>query len=90
MSQVSDSVGRISLCRELVCRLYGNLGAGRALRTKERIVILASIGSVSPNLAPPAPAELVIAKLCAEPFAAFCARRSSGLGEDPSADLCKV
>jgi hypothetical protein len=38
------------------------------------IVISASMGSVSPNLAPPrAPAELIIAKLCEEPFAAFCA-----------------
>jgi hypothetical protein len=54
------------------------------------IVISASIGSVSPNLAPPrAPAELIIAKLCEEAFAAFCAA-IIGIGEDPSVDLCKV
>ena len=55
------------------------------------IAMWASIGSVSPNLAPPQPpAELIIVKLCEEAFPAFCARRLSGLGEAPSVDLCKV
>ena len=36
-------------------------------------VISASIGSVSPNLTPSrTPAELIIVKLCEEPFTALC------------------
>jgi len=45
------------------------------------IVISASIGSVSPKLAPPrAPAELIIVKLCEEAFAASCAAAVIGGG----------
>ena len=44
-------------------------------------VISASLGSVSPNLAPSrTPAELIIVKLCEESFAAFCAAAVIGIG----------
>ena len=73
------------------CGAEGRSPASRQTAAKERIVISASIGSVSSNLTPPpAPAELIIVKLCEEAFPAFCARRLSGLGEAPSVDLCKV
>jgi len=59
----------------------GGLPACVKIDANAHFVISASLGSVSPNLAPPrAPAELIIVKLCEEAFAAFCAAAVIGIG----------
>jgi hypothetical protein len=56
------------------CGTKGRSPTSRQTNAKKSIVISASIGSASLNMAPPrAPAESIIVKLCEEAFAVFCA-----------------